>query len=168
MPDRLPVWKLTLNATSPRVAIVDRCTMEVKACSQSSEIAARPPVQCMGMERLMDFASRNGVSGPPFGSPTIAQPQPSRGKRYPFPTPPLAKRSSAAMFSRKGDIGCGGASLAVLIAPHDGTRADTPSVDRQDAFYVAQVLTAGFKSYLFSRRSPESIVHLHVHSFQCV
>ena len=87
------------------------------------------------MDFLMDSASRNG----PLARPSGQQETPLRGalRANNFPTPTgfrlenekavfhtaPVKRQSAAAFTRKISYGYGGASLAALVTPLDGTQA---------------------------------------------
>jgi len=85
---------------------------------------------------LMDFAgakrairpalrvNRQRPCGAPFGSTSFPQQRAYAWKTIkPFSTPPLAKSQSAAAFAKKNNIGYGGASLAALVTPLDGTQA---------------------------------------------
>jgi len=85
------------------------------------------------LDCLLDFAARNGPPARPSGPQAtplwgalrvhkLSTPAGSAWKTIkPFSTPPLAKSQSAAAFTRNFDIGYGGASLAALVTPLDGT-----------------------------------------------
>ena len=122
------------------------------------------------MDFLMDSAARNG----PLARPPGQQETPLRGalrvNRFPTPagcawknasrfsTPPLAKKSTAAAFTRKNDIGYGGASLAALVTPLDGTQASLDGEMSWIAPYKTASRRPAARPNGQSERKPERII----------